>query len=365
MREYGRILRLFHFERDFFILHLGVIILIDLINVTKKYETPDGHITALNDVSLHIEKGEIFGIIGLSGAGKSSLIRCINLLEVPTSGKVLVDSTDITKLNGKDLRDMRKRIGMIFQHFNLLMNSTVYENIAFPLKISGMDKDKINKRVIELLEVVELTDKKDVYPSRLSGGQKQRVGIARALATNPDIILSDEATSALDPATTQSILNLLKNINREFGITIVVITHEMAVVKSLCDKVAVMENGIIVEQGIVRELFSNPQNKTSREFLKDMTAKLPEGILINNNPEEKVLRISFIGDDANKPFISHMVKEFDVDANIIAGNIESIQNMQIGSLIVKLSGREKNIELAENYLSSNNLRIEVIKNGMA
>lgn len=338
--------------------------MIDIIDVSKKFTTTDGEITALNNINLHIDDGDIFGIIGLSGAGKSTLLRCINRLEDVTEGSILINGVDITKLRKKSLRETRKKIGMIFQHFNLLMNSTVYENIAFPLRISKFPDNEIDKRVTELLEVVELTDKKDAYPSQLSGGQKQRVGIARALANNPDIILSDEATSALDPTTTESILKLLKNINKEFGITIVVVTHEMSVIKDLCDKVAVIENNVVVEQGRVIDLFSNPKTKTSKRFLKDTVAKLPEGILVNdNNPNEAIVRVSFLGEDANKPFISQMVKRFDVDANIITGNIENIQHMQVGSLIIKITGSKENVADAIDYLERRNLRIEVMKNG--
>lgn len=337
--------------------------MIDIIDVSKKFTTADGEVTALNNINLHIDDGDIFGIIGLSGAGKSTLLRCINRLEDVTDGNILINGVDITKLNKRSLRKTRKKIGMIFQHFNLLMNSTVYENIAFPLKISGVSDENIKKRVTELLEVVELTDKKDAYPSQLSGGQKQRVGIARALANNPDIILSDEATSALDPTTTESILKLLKNINKEYGITIVVVTHEMSVIKYLCDKVAVIENNVVVEQGRVIDLFSNPKTKTSKRFLKDTVAKLPEGILVNdNNPNEAIVRVSFLGEDANKPFISQMVKKFDVDANIITGNIENIQHMQVGSLIIKITGSEENVASALDYLERRNLKIEVMKN---
>lgn len=338
--------------------------MIDLIDVTKKYRTTDGYITALDGINLHIDKGDIFGVIGLSGAGKSTLLRCINKLEDVTSGKVLIDGSDITELEGRALRETRRKIGMIFQHFNLLMNSTVYQNIAFPLKISGMPREAINKRVMELLDVVELTDKKDVYPSKLSGGQKQRVGIARALANNPQILLSDEATSALDPTTTESILRLLKDINSKLGITMVIITHEMDVIKQLCDKVAVIENSVVVEQGRVIDLFSNPKTQTSKRFLKDSIAKLPEGMAsVDDNPDEEILRISFLGDNASKPFISDIVKKFNVTANIISGNIDNIQNMQVGSLIIKISGLEDSIGSAIDYLNDNNLKIEVFRNG--
>jgi D-methionine transport system ATP-binding protein len=335
--------------------------LIEIRKLSKVYDADGKAVEALKDINLTINKGEIYGIMGLSGAGKSSLIRCINMLESPTSGEILIDGVDITKLKGADLRNLRKKIGMIFQHFNLLMNSTVYENVAFPLRVSGVSEDKIRKRVDELLRVVDLSNKKDVYPSQLSGGQKQRVGIARALANNPDIILCDEATSALDPTTTESILSLLKSINREFGITIVVITHEMNVIKHLCDKVAVLENGIIVESGNVVNVFSDPKTETSKQFLKSMIAELPEDILLDdNNHQEKILRLYFIGNNARQPIISHLVKKFDVDANIIAGSIERIQDSQVGNLLIKLSGSSESISSAIEYLNQSNLRLEVL-----
>lgn len=339
--------------------------MIKVVNLYKVYKSKDKNVEALKNINLSINDGEIYGIMGLSGAGKSSLIRCINMLEIPTSGSIKIDGVDVTKLNPKDLRKMRKKIGMIFQHFNLLMNSTVYENIAFPLMISGSTKREIDTRVNELLNVVELQDKKNAYPSQLSGGQKQRVGIARALANNPDILLSDEATSALDPTTTETILELLRNINREFGITIVLITHEMSVIKKICDKVAVLENGVIVEEGRVVDIFSNPQTETSKRFLKEMIAELPEDILVDyDNLNEEILRISFLGESAKNPIISNMIKKFNVDANIISGSIDRIQDTQVGNLLIKLTGSPDSIKAAINYLEQNDLRIEVLKNGI-
>lgn len=339
--------------------------MIKIENLNKIYKSKDKNVEALKNINLSINDGEIYGIMGLSGAGKSSLIRCINMLEIPTSGSIKIDGVDITKLNSKGLRNMRKKIGMIFQHFNLLMNSTVYENIAFPLMISGMPKREIDTRVNELLNVVELQEKKNAYPSQLSGGQKQRVGIARALANKPDILLSDEATSALDPTTTETILELLKNINREFGITIILITHEMSVIKKICDRVAVLENGIIVEEGKVVDIFSNPQTETSKRFLKEMIAELPEDILLDyDNLNEEILRISFLGESAKSPIISNMIKKFNVDANIISGSIDRIQDTQVGNLLIKLTGNPENIKDAINYLEQNDLRIEVFKNGI-
>lgn len=335
--------------------------MIKIKNLRKVYSSKGESLEALKNINLSVSKGDIFGIIGLSGAGKSSLLRCINMLEVPTSGEVLINDIDITKLNSKNLRETRKKIGMIFQHFNLLMNSTVYENIAFPLKISGFNKDQIDKRVSELLEVVDLSDKKNVYPSQLSGGQKQRVGIARALANNPEIILSDESTSALDPTTTQSILNLLKSINKKLGITIVVITHEMDVIKNICNKVAVMENGLIVEEGAVIDIFSNPKTDTSKKFLKEVSIKIPNDILANRKDlEEKILKISFVGEKTHEPIISNMVKRYNVDANIIAGSIEGIQDTYFGNLVVKISGNSDEIVSSLKYLKENKLAVEEV-----
>lgn len=337
--------------------------MIEIKNLHKVYESQNGKVNALNNINLTIHDGDIYGIIGLSGAGKSSLVRCINMLEVPTSGEIRINGEDMTQLKPTRLREVRKKIGMIFQHFNLLMNSTVYDNIAFPLRISKVPENIIRNRVNELLEVVDLVEKRNAYPSQLSGGQKQRVGIARALANKPDILLSDEATSALDPTTTESILGLLKDINRKMGITIIVITHEMDVIKKLCDKVAVMENGVIVEEGRVIDVFSDPKTSTSQRFLKDMIAELPPDIkLDDDNYEEEYVRAAFLGENARKPLISNMVKRWDVDAVIIGGNIEHIGDTQLGSLLIKLSGTKENVAGAVQYLLDNDIRIEVLKN---
>lgn len=338
--------------------------MITINNLSKTYISEGKKVEALKNINLTINDGEIFGIMGSSGAGKSSLLRCINLLETPTSGEVLIDGINITKLNPNELRSLRKKIGMIFQHFNLLMNATVFENIAFPLEISGIKKNEIVKRVNELLEVVELKEKKDAYPSQLSGGQKQRVGIARALANNPGIILCDEATSALDPSTTESIIKLLKDINKKYGITIVVVTHEMSVIKNLCSSVAVIEDGVVVEWGKVIDVFSNPKTKTSKKFLKDILPHASEDVLLECGRGEKLLRLTFIGDNAGRPVISNMVKKFDVDANILSGSIEAIQGTQFGNLIVKLGGNNESINNAIEYLKNSNLKIEVINDGV-
>ena len=341
--------------------------MIEINNLSKVYNSNGQHVEALKDINLTINKGDIYGIIGLSGAGKSSLVRCINLLETPTTGEILISDLlekdkyiDITKISKKDLREARKKIGMIFQHFNLLMNSTVYENIAFPLKLSKKSKDEIDKKVNELLEVVGLSDKKNVYPAQLSGGQKQRVGIARALANDPQIILCDEATSALDPTTTESILSLIKDINKKYNITVVVITHEMDVIKKLCNKVAVLEKGIIVEQGNVIDIFSNPKTKTSREFLKDMVLDAPLDVKENLKNNEKLLRLFFRGNQTNEPIVSRLSRTFNLDVSIIAGNIETIQEVQLGNLIIKVSGDSEKISNAIKYLDEIQLKVEVI-----
>ena len=241
--------------------------MIELRHIVKRFESKAGTVTAVNDVSLHIEKGEVFGIIGFSGAGKSTLVRCINLLERPTSGEVLIDGTDITKLAAKELRGVRQKIGMIFQHFNLMPSRTVYENIEMPLKLTSLSAEERREKIRSLLELVELADKSEAYPSQLSGGQKQRVAIARALANDPKVLLCDEATSALDPKTTRSILKLLREVNSRLGITIVVITHQMDVVKFICDRAAVMEHGRVVEEGTILDIFANPKARVTKGFI--------------------------------------------------------------------------------------------------
>lgn len=337
--------------------------MIEIKNLNKSYKIKNDKLIALKDISLTINNGEIYGIMGLSGAGKSTLFRCINLLEVPDSGEILIDGVDITELNNNQLRSARKNIGMIFQNFNLLMNSTVFDNVAFPLKVSHVHGKIVKENVSNLLELVDLLDKKNVYPSQLSGGQKQRVGIARALANNPRILLSDEATSSLDPSTTESILRLLKDINQKFGITIVVITHEMNVIKKICGRVAVMNEGVIVEEGSVVDIFSNPATQISKRFLKDTVSDIIETIKIDGkSSNEKIVHAVFLGDSARKPILSTMLKKFDVDANVLAANIEVIQSRQIGNMLIKLTGNKKDIEGAINFLLENDVKAEVLKN---
>lgn len=341
--------------------------MIELQNVEKTYYSKAGDIHALKTTNLTIKAGEIFGIIGLSGAGKSTLVRCINMLERPTAGKVFVDGAELTSMNDTQLRKARQSIGMIFQHFNLLASRTVYDNIAFPLEIQGLSKAEIATRVQPLLKLVQLESRANYYPSQLSGGQKQRVGIARALASNPKVLLCDEATSALDPQTTKSILALLKDINKKMQLTIVMITHQMEVVTEICDRVAVIENGSIIEQGTMVDVFTNPQHETTKEFTKSvMNAELPEMIRSMDlqdsyQPQSKLIaRISFLGQSAGQPVVSSMVKKFDVDVSILCGNIAQLKNVPFGTLVIEIAGSREGIAQALDYLHDQNLKTEVI-----
>lgn len=334
--------------------------MIKVEGLSKIYKNNNKEIYALKNISLEIKKGEIFGIIGLSGAGKSTLIRCLNRLEEPTNGKIFIDGEEITNLNNRDLRKTRKEIGMIFQHFNLLSSKNVYQNIAFPLKLEGLKKDEIDKRINTLLEYVDLEDKKFAYPSQLSGGQKQRVAIARSLANNPKILLSDEGTSALDPKTTKSILKLLNKIRKEFGLTIVLITHQMEVIKDICDRVAIIEDGEIIELNTVEEIFTNPKTKTATEFISTLKINSQEEINYTKKPGSKILRLSFLGENAKKPIVSKMVKQFDIDVNILSGNINELISTSIGNLVLEISGKDNEIEKAIDWLKKENIRLEVI-----
>lgn len=341
--------------------------MIELQHIEKVYHTASGDLHALKDINLTINEGEIFGIIGLSGAGKSTLVRCINMLEKPTSGKVMVDGQEMTALGEEQLRKARQNIGMIFQHFNLLSSRTVFGNIAFPLEIQGMDKAAIQKKVEPLLDLVGLKDRADHYPSQLSGGQKQRVGIARALASDPKVLLCDEATSALDPQTTESILNLLRDINKRLHITIVMITHQMNVVKEICDRVAVIENGEIIEQGSMVDIFTNPQKATTKEFvasiqhndLPDFVRKLD--IHKDYKAGDKALvSLSFIGDSAGEPIVSVLIKEYDTNVNILTANIETLQDTPFGTLLIEVEGDEDHLKKALDYLHERKVKDEVI-----
>ena len=331
--------------------------MIELSHISKQFIV-DGHkVEAVKDVSLSISQGEVFGIIGFSGAGKSTLVRCINLLEEPTSGIVTVNGQRLTGLSEKELRPIRKKIGMIFQHFNLMRSRTVFDNVAYPLKNCGLSKKEIETKVHKLLQLVEIADKENAYPSQLSGGQKQRVAIARALANDPKVLLCDEATSALDPQTTHAILQLLKRLNTQLGITIVLITHEMGVVKEICDRVAVMENGVVVEEGDVFSVFANPQQPVTRDFIKSTSnlQKIYELIdekspVVSIQPNELIVRLSYVQKNVSEPLVSVISREYDVDINIIFSNIEIIHDAPLGGLVAIFSGDRKQIEAAVKYL---------------
>ncbi len=344
--------------------------MIQLQHINKTFVDAGNEVHAVQDVSLTINEKDIFGIIGFSGAGKSTLVRCINLLERPTSGTVLVDGQEMTGLSPKALREARKKIGMIFQHFNLMPSRTIFGNVAYPLRGSGLSKQQIADKVNGLLELVGISDKGDAYPSQLSGGQKQRVAIARALANDPKILLCDEATSALDPQTTKAILKLLQKVNETLGITIVVITHEMAVVKEICNRVAVMEHGKVVEEGEVFSVFSAPKEKVTRDFIKTTSnlQKIEELIasgspVVALKPGELIVRLSYIEKNASEPLISSVTEKFGIILNIIFADVEIVQNAPIGGTVAIISGDSDKIDKALQYLIEKNVGVEVIKDG--
>lgn len=341
--------------------------MIELKNISKTFHTTSGKVEAVKDANILINDGEIFGFIGYSGAGKSTIVRCINLLERPTTGNVIFDDVDLTELSDSDLRKKRKEIGMIFQQFNLLKSLTVFENVAFNLKNESLSKAEIKKRVEELLDLVGIPEKADSYPSQLSGGQKQRVAIARALANNPKVLLCDEATSALDPQTTSQILQLIKELNQKLKITVIIITHEMAVIKSICDRVAVMENGNIVEVNSVYNLFSNPHTDISKGFVNSNSNKKniinlikKDRALFGIKEDNEVLDLDFLGANTKESIISSISKKYNIDCNIIFGDIDLIKNQMIGKLIVSLDGEKDSIESAKKYLLENGIKWEVI-----
>lgn len=339
--------------------------MIELRNITKVYKTKNGQLTAVDNVNLTIEKGEIYGIIGYSGAGKSTMIRLLNGLEKPTTGSVIVNREEISAISGAKLRAARQKISMIFQHFNLLWSRTVEDNIAFPLEIAGVPKQERTKRVAELIDLVGLTGRGKAYPSQLSGGQKQRVGIARALANNPEVLLCDEATSALDPETTDSILELLLDINKRLGLTIVLITHEMHVIRKICHRVAVMEAGKVVESGKVLDVFQNPQAPITKRFVSQVsgTNETRESIeqILENYPSGKLVKVTFIGQATEQPIISHLIKEHGVDVNIVHGAISYTTSGPYGTLIVHIDGTEEQIQTALHALAKHELQTEVIE----
>ncbi len=335
-----------------------------MISIRKVNKIYSNGFHAVKNVDLEIKKGDIFGIIGLSGAGKSSLIRLINRLEEPTSGEIIIDGVQMTSLSKNELLEKRKKIGMIFQHFNLLSSKTVGENIAFALEIAKWEKSKIKSRVKELLELVELSDKINSYPSQLSGGQKQRVAIARALANNPNILLSDEATSALDPKTTKAILELIKNIQKKLGLTVVMITHQMEVIREICNKVAVMSNGQIVECGGVHHIFSSPQSPITKELISYLPNSLENEVEILKHKGKSIIKVKFLGTIAEEPIISQAIKKFEVDFNIIGGSIENLSTMQVGHLFIELMGNLEKQKEAIKWFSESGVIVEVIYNGI-
>lgn len=342
--------------------------MIELKHVSKTFVDGKHSVEAVKDVSLTIDKGEIFGIIGFSGAGKSTLVRCINLLERPTSGSVVVGGRDLLSLKPAQLRDARKKIGMIFQHFNLMPTRTVLDNALFPLKHAGLTREEAVSKARNLLSLVDIAEKEDAYPSQLSGGQKQRVAIARALANDPDVLLCDEATSALDPQTTKAILRLLKKLNTQLGLTIVIITHEMAVVKEICDRVAVMEAGVVVEQGRGFDIFANPQNPLTRKFI-DTTSNLEkvdelikdDSSLVRLKPGQAIWRTKFVKASPSQPLLFKVCTLFGIELNIIYADISFVQDYPIGGTVLIVSGTEENQRKAKAWLEEKNVSVEVLK----
>ncbi|KMV00075.1 ATP-binding cassette domain-containing protein [Acinetobacter schindleri] len=335
--------------------------MIEFKDISKQYELKGQTLHALNRINLQIPTGSIFGIIGYSGAGKSTLIRLINLLERPTSGRVIINGTDFTALDAKSLRQERTQIGMIFQHFNLMQTKTVAANIEMPMKLLGWSKAEREKRLEELLDFIDLKHKRNAFPDELSGGQKQRVGIARALANHPKILLCDEATSALDPQTTKSVLQLLKRINQEQGITIVMVTHEMDVIETVCDYVAVMEKGDVIETGSTLQIFSQPQHPTTKNFIQTVLQQnLPVNILTNleNQNHHSIYCLKFLGSSAQETVIQGVIKQFDISLNILFANMTEINGSVIGQMFIQLLGDPAQITAAIQYLRDNGVQVD-------
>ncbi|MFA0225331.1 methionine ABC transporter ATP-binding protein MetN [Vibrio splendidus] len=340
--------------------------MIKVNQVNKVFYQGTKEINALIDINLHIPQGQIFGVIGSSGAGKSTLIRCVNMLEAPTSGEVIVDGIDLTKLSKSELSEARRNIGMIFQHFNLLSSRTVFNNVALPLELAGRDKAAIEAKVSELLELVGLSDKRDTYPANLSGGQKQRVAIARALASDPKVLLCDEATSALDPATTQSILELLREINRKLSITILLITHEMDVVKSICHEVAIIGDGELVEKGTVGEIFAHPKTELAHQFIRstldltipgDYQARLQDTRVNSSYP---LVRLEFTGATVDAPLMTQIARKFNIDVSILSSDLDYAGGVKFGMMVAELFGNEADDNAAIQFLRDNNVKVEVL-----
>ncbi|SDL17222.1 methionine ABC transporter ATP-binding protein [Lacicoccus qingdaonensis] len=339
--------------------------MIDILNVNKNYSTKSADITAVDDVSLHIESGEIFGVIGYSGAGKSTLIRLLNGLEEPTSGDITIGDDTINRLSKKDLRQKRQKVSMIFQHFNLLWSRTVEENISFPLEIAGVPKKERKQRAQELIELVGLKGREKNYPSELSGGQKQRVGIARALSNEPTVLLCDEATSALDPETTDEVLELLREIRDEMNLTIVLITHEMHVIRKICDRAAVMQDGKVVETGKVLQLFQNPSHSVTKRFVKDDINDEETTLALDEVrelfPDSKILKIGFVGSKSKTPVVSRVIKQFDLNMNILSGNIKQTNNESYGHLYVAMEIDSETLQKVIDALANDDITVEVEK----
>ncbi|MDW1553338.1 methionine ABC transporter ATP-binding protein MetN [Vibrio sp. YT-18] len=335
-------------------------------NVNKVFYQGSKEILALKDINLHIAKGTIFGVIGSSGAGKSTLIRCVNMLEAPSSGSIIVDDVDLTTLSKKQLVETRRNIGMIFQHFNLLSSRTVFDNVALPLELAGKDKSQITTKVTELLKLVGLADKHESYPSNLSGGQKQRVAIARALASDPSVLLCDEATSALDPATTQSILELLKEINRKLNITILLITHEMEVVKSICHEVAIIGGGELVEKGTVGDIFAHPKTELAHEFIRStLDLSIPEDYQARLQPNRvegsyPLVRMEFTGATVDAPLMSQISRKYNIDVSILSSDLDYAGGVKFGMMVAELFGNEQDDSAAIEYLREHNVKVEVL-----
>lgn len=342
--------------------------MIELDRVVQTYAGQKGPVQALRGIDLKIGRGEIFGVIGRSGAGKSSLVRTINLLNRPTEGRVLVDGQDLVAMDAQALRQARRKIGMIFQHFNLLSSRTVFQNVALPLELEGERPEIIRKRVDELLDLVGLSALRDRYPAQISGGQKQRVGIARALASRPKVLLSDEATSALDPETNRSILALLQQINRDFGLTVVLITHQMQVIKQIADQVAVIDAGRIVEQGRVIDVFTRPVQEITRSLIDEILPQaLPETVisrirqLMADAPDQgRLLRLGFSGNGAEQPLLSDVIRRFGLDLNILHGQVDDIQGTAFGSLAVHVRGARKSLEEAVTHLKQSGVHVQEV-----
>lgn len=327
--------------------------IIQIQHLYKTFGTGENAVHALEDISLDIQKGEIFGIIGLSGAGKSTLVRCMNLLERPTSGTVIVDGKDMTALSEKELRLARRNVTMIFQSFNLLMQRTVLKNVCFPMELSGTPAAQARKRALELLDLVGLREKADAYPSQLSGGQKQRVAIARALATDPKVLLCDEATSALDPTTTASILALLKDLNEKLGVTVVVITHQMSVVEEICDSVAILDGGVVVEQGEVREIFANPKTAAARRLVAPNGGSAARD-LSSFAPDDHVVRVTFNGSSAAKPLVASLAAEKGILVSVLSADTRDLSGQCYGSMLLKLPRDTEQAKQAAAYMRSQN-----------